>query len=222
MIGITLASSDPIYSELAEEARKRFMKYTGLNCHVVYTQHPKNYSAKLQLWKTFTQTEQSFCYFDCDNWLVRECDLTQFDKKKEFIAVTDSLGHKLNPSNWSESFTHKDAVRYNIPFDKMINGGFWIANARNHSYIFEIAMQYLRDPKLKFDDFGEQNALSKALFDSRKDTVLKLLPVEYNCMVGGGTEREEVCDNPYFIHAAGMEGKYKKDHLEWQEGQLNK
>ena len=197
MIGITLTSSDDLYSDLAEEAKTRFMKYTGLNCIVLHTIHPKNYSAKLQLWKMFAHTEQSFCYFDCDNWLIRGCDLTQFDNKKEFFSVTDSLGHKLNPSNWPDSFTHKDAVRYNIPFDKMINGGFWIANSKYHSSVFEKALSDIRNPDLKFDDFGEQCPLSKSLYESRNEIDLKLLPVEYNCMVGGGTEREDICDNPY-------------------------
>ena len=219
MIGITLTSNDSQYRDLAFEASERFTRYTGCVCNILQTPTAGNYSAKLQLWKMFTNTNQSFCFFDCDNWLMRDCDLKQFDNHKDFIGVTDSLGQIQSPSNWPDSFTHIDAVRHGIPFDQMINGGFWIANAKHHQHIFEKALSDLRDPNVEFDDFGEQSSLSKAIYES--EGVLKQLPVEYNCMVGGSTERKDICDNPYFVHAAGMKIELKMEYLLNQEIELN-
>lgn len=209
MIGITISSGGK-YDELASEAQKRFMRFTGLNCIVLHTQHDRNYSVKLQLWKMFKHTEQSFVFFDCDCWAVRSMDLEQFDNREEFFAVEDSLGQEVNPSNWEGSFTHKDAKRHGIPFDQMINGGFWIANAKYHEHIFRRALAYLRDDSVEFDDFGEQSALSKSLHDLGRSTIsLEHLPVEYNAWVGGSTELKDFCPNPFFIHAAAVPAESK-------------
>jgi len=63
MIGITLASNDKQYLDLAIEASNRFVKYTGCVCDIMITPTSGNYSAKLQLWKKFMFTNQSFCFF---------------------------------------------------------------------------------------------------------------------------------------------------------------
>lgn len=194
------------------------MRHTGLHCVMLSTQHDRNYSAKLQLWKMFHHTEQSFVFFDADCWAVRDVDLSEFDNREEFFAVTDSLGQDVNPSNWEHSFTHKDAVRHNIPFSEMINGGFFIANGKHHSHVFERALEYLRDDSLEFDDFGEQSCLSLSLFDS--DVELSHLPVEYNAFVGGSTPLNKSCPDPYFIHAAAVPLASKVDILIKEERAL--
>lgn len=207
MIGITISSSDSLYVELANEARERFMRHTGLNCLVLTTTHGGNYTTKLQLWKMFKHTKQSFCFFDCDAWAVRDFDLSQYDNREEFFAVIDGEGQRVRPENWPESFTHKDAIRHGVPFERMFNGGFWIANAHYHSQIFETALQYLRAPHVYFYDFGEQSSVSKALFDL--DAPVEALPVEFNACFGGSTPLSEVCENPFMIHAAGVESRDK-------------
>lgn len=217
MIGITIAS--PKYAEIAEEARSRFSRYTGLNCLVFHTQHESNYTVKLQLWKLFKETNQSFCFFDCDNFCVRDCDLSEFENKTEFIAVKDSDGHKLNPSNFVDAFSYKDCVTHNLDPSRYFNGGFFIANSKYHQKVFETALGYIRNPKIHFDDFGEQSALNLAVRDT--GTELKLISVDYNAVVGGSVDMiKDVCPDPYFIHAAGMELKYKIDHLKYQEKRI--
>jgi len=99
--------------------------------------------------------------------------------------------------------------------ERYFNGGFFIANPKYHQKVFTEALRYIRTPEITFDDFGEQGSLNLAVKNTK--TPLELISVKYNCMVGGSVDMiKDVCPDPYFIHAAGMDLEYKIDHINWQ------
>ena len=210
MIGITIASPKYGDSGIAEEARKRFMKHTGLNCFVLHTKHERNYTAKLQL--SSIPKKGSVVFFDADLWFVNDVDLSVFDDREEFIAVKDCDGHPYNCENWPDAFSYKDCNNLGMDPTKYFNGGFMIFNKR-HEKIFDNALKHLRTKPNDFADFGEQSAVNYAVQNS--DIDLKLLPVEYNAMVGGSISIDDLCEKPYAVHAAGVPFEHKIDLLNY-------
>ena len=210
MIGITIASPHYSNSGIAEESRRRFMKHTGLNCFVLYTQKERNYAAKLQL--ANIPQKGSVVFFDADLWFMKDTDLSQFDDREEFFAVKDCDGHPYNCENWPDGFSYKDCKNLDMDATKYFNGGFMIFN-RRHKEIFENALNHMRTRPEDFTDFGEQSAVNYAVQNS--NTPLELLPVNYNCMVGGSIDIEDLCDDPYAVHAAGVPFSHKISLLKY-------
>jgi lipopolysaccharide biosynthesis glycosyltransferase len=208
MIGITISSPNYSNSGIAEEARKRFMRHTGLNCFVLHTTHERNYTAKLQL--SSIPKKGSVVFFDADLWFMKDVDLSPFDDKEEFIAVKDCDGHPYNCETWPDAFSYKDCKRLGMDTSKYFNGGFMIFNHR-HVKIFDDALTHLRTKPEDFSDFGEQSAVNYAVQNSGVE--LKLLPVNYNTMIGGSIDIEDLCSDPYAIHAAGVPFEHKLDLL---------
>lgn len=199
MIGITICSPNYLKSGIAMESIRRFMKHTGLACQPLFTHNERNYLAKLQLIKSYNST---IVYFDSDLWFNKDVDLKQFNNKEEFFAVKDCENHPLNCSNWEDTFSYQDCKNLNMDTDKYFNGGLMIFNRKYHADVMDDALHHLRTNPNDFADFGEQSALNCAI--QRSDVKLELLPVNYNCMVGGSAELEDICKDPYAVHAAGV------------------
>lgn len=217
MIGVTIISPEYQKSGIADEAIRRFREHTGLVVFALYTNHERNYTAKLQL--THLSQSQSIVFFDCDLWFIKDVDLSIYNDRDEFFAVKDSENHKLNCENWPDSFSYQDCE--NLGMDKSIyfNGGFMIFNHR-HKSIFDNALNHLRSRPNDFKDFGEQSSVNFAV--QRSNFELNLLPVNYNCMVGGSSEIEEICKDPYTLHPAGVSLSEKIPHLNYVIDKLEK
>lgn len=198
MIGVTLSS--PGFETLAEEARKRFQKHTGLQCFVVHTTKDHNYLAKLELANFF---EQTVVWFDADLWFIQDCDLSCFDDREEFFAVRD-------PGIYDTShFPHHDSKVLDIDVEKYFNTGFYIWNSR-HNHVFAEAAKIMVengrkriDLNGKLEDFGEQSSINAAV---QRHSKLELLSNSFNYMPFAEVHKlqaMEVMRNPLTIHAAG-------------------
>ena len=205
MIGVTITS--PKFSKLAEEARERFMRFTGLNCVVVHTQSEGNYAAKLELPKMFNQT---VVYFDADLWFIRKADLGAFNEQPEFLAVQDPGVH--DPTH----FPFHDSRKLGMDVLKYFNSGFFIFNSR-HKEAFDIAQKAMVQYKLK--DFGEQSYLN---YGVQNTTTVKLISNTYNYIPLAEKYRArsmKVMSNPLTIHGAGYSQDIKlraMNHLEFK------
>ena len=205
MLGVTLSS--PGFEQLAEEARKRFMRHTGLQCVVVHTQAAKNYEVKLELPKMFNE---SVVWFDADLWFVRDVDLAEFDDQEEFLAVLDPGIHDFN------HFPLHDSKILKINHLKYFNSGFFVWNSRHHR-AFEEARKVMLLDKAKLKDFGEQSSLNAGV---QRTCKLKLLSSTYNYMPFAelhhlrGLVRQV---QPLTIHAAGYAAEHKLAALQYHE-----
>lgn len=203
MIGVTLSS--PGFEELAEEARKRFMKHTGLQCVVVHTRTPQNYAAKLELPSMFNQT---VVWFDADLWFVRDVDLSEFDEREEFLAVLDPGIHDL------DHFPLHDSRTLGLDHLRYFNSGFFIWNSR-HRAAFDEARRVMAVDIRKLKDFGEQSALNAGV---QRKCKLTLLPSTLNYMPFAelhnmrGLVKQH---SPATIHAAGYGTEHKLDALRY-------
>lgn len=205
MIGVTLAS--PGFAELAEEARKRFMRHTGLQCVVVHTKSEKNYAAKLELPRMFNQT---VVWFDADLWFIRDADLSQFDDREEFFGVRDPGIHD------PDHFPFHDCQTLDLDLLKYFNTGFFIWNNR-HQEAFKTAQRVMKSHAGKLRDFGEQSALNAGV---QKHCKLALLSNTYNYMPFAEINHlraMERLEKPHTIHAAGYGGELKASSLPFFE-----
>lgn len=192
MIGVTLSS--PGYDELAEEARKRFMRHTGLQCVVVHTNSNQNYLAKLELPGMFRQT---VVFFDADLWFIRDADLSEFNDQEEFLAAVDPGIHDFH------NFPLPDSRALKLDHLKYFNSGFFIWNSRHH-VAFEVARKIMATEKHKLKDFGEQSSLNAGV---QRNCKLKLISNTYNYLPIA--ERNNARGfvkhlSPVAIHAAGF------------------
>lgn len=205
MIGVTLSS--PGFELLAEEARKRFMRHTGLQCVVVHTLTPQNYAAKLELPSMFNQT---VVWFDADLWFIRDVDLREFNEREEFFAVLDPGIHDLS------HFPLHDSRLLGLDHLKYFNSGFFIWNSR-HRLIFDEARRVMATEVHRLKDFGEQSALNAGVQRRGK---IELLPSTYNYMPFAelhnmrGLVKQRT---PFTVHAAGYGTEHKLAALQYYE-----
>jgi len=168
MIGITLSS--PSFSKLAEKARERFAKHTGLECFVMHTNEDRNYHYKLNLSKMFNHIKETIVFFDADLWFIRDCDLSPFNDREEFFAVADP--GREDPY----IFPYHDSKVLGIDNTRYFNTGFYIWNQR-HIEAFAEARRLLNSHGKAINDFGEQSCLNAGV---QKHCKLSLLPNSYN------------------------------------------
>lgn len=199
--------ASPGFAELAEEARKRFMQFTGLQCVVVHTKEEGNYAAKLELPSMFNQT---VVWFDADLWFIRPTDLSIYDNRSEFFAVRDPGIH--DPAH----FPFHDSRLLGLDVLQYFNSGFYIWNNR-HRAAFEEARSCLKENKAKLKDFGEQSSLNAGV--QRKSKV-RLLSNKLNYMPFAemaGLQAMEPKRAPNTVHAAGYGGDWKIGSLRYFE-----
>lgn len=198
ILGATIAS--PGYFELANEAARRFRKYTGCECIVLTTDRESSYDNKLALPNLGDRT---ICFFDADLWFVRQVDLEPF-RQIEGVAGVVEAGRFL-----PKSFCVNDCASLGIPIEGYINAGLMIINPRTPSVkaAFNTASNILAQAKagvVKIEDYGEQSALNAAF-------VRELCPVQYlgdewnfwpKAWAWGCYKSLPL--HPYCIHAAGV------------------
>lgn len=202
MIGAILSSGlDGDFAIMAEEARKRFMRHTGLNCVVVHTAGHGNYGVKLEM-HTFFGQRQTVCLFDADLWFVRDIDLSIYNDREEFMAALDP--GRLDSSG--HHFPWVDCQTLNIDPNLYFNTGMMIFNSR-HKKVFLDAKKLMSAMKLK--DFGEQSYVNAAV--QIKGVPFKALDPGLNWIPFAVREGLEMpaLDHPTVVHAAGYGGGEK-------------
>lgn len=202
MIGAILSSGlDGDYSIMAEEARRRFMRHTGLNCVVVHTGNHKNYGVKLEMHSFFGE-RQTVVMFDADLWFVRDVDLSIYDNREEFLAALDP--GRLDSSGFH--FPWVDCQSLSIDPNLYFNTGMMIFNSR-HREVFRDAKRLMSAIKLK--DFGEQSYINGAV--QMKGVPFKALSPSMNFIPFAVREKLDMpnIDHPNVVHAAGYGGDEK-------------
>ena len=206
MIGVTIASTE--FEEMAVQAAQRFRRHTKTEKTIILsTQREKNYAEKLSIHRFITKDE-TICFFDSDLWFVRDCDLSSFENRKEFIGVHDA---GCKPEFADNHFPYKDAITFGIDPVKYFNGGLFIFN-KTHVKAFEYARSIMSEMTINggrkyidgkpLCDFGEQSSLNYAMV--KKKVPVRIISARYNYMpfavqhVGA-----EYIEDPFAIHAAG-------------------
>lgn len=207
IIGVTIAT--PEYKSLADEAAKRFRKYSGLDTCVIDMDSTKNgYESKFKLLDIFKG--KRICFFDSDCFAVRNLNLNDID-------FTDVAGVNDPTVLSSSGFVRKDCFTLGIPFAEYLNTGFLLLDLSSNKVIsaFEIAKKFNKF-KTKVVDKTEQSILNYAFQKSGCD--IKMLPFEYNFFkpaVNWGyypyIPREVIN-----VHAAGYPLHSKKSELDNQ------
>ena len=197
MLGTTIAS--PKFRELAYEASKRFMKYTGLSCLTITTPSELCYSEKLTLPDRLPR--ETVVWFDADLWFLNYADLSQFDGRSQFFAVPD-------PCRFDENHfpAHDSKYVFNIDVCKYFNTGFFIWNNAipSHRRIFSRALNMMTARSHEVGDFGEQSFINEAV--QTMEVPLEILPQEYNYSPFAASQNHSTqypMDNPLTVHASG-------------------
>jgi lipopolysaccharide biosynthesis glycosyltransferase len=217
MIGATLIT--PAYAEIGLEAVKRFKRHTGIDVVILWRDDgPDAFAAKLDI--PLTIRDQTVVFFDSDWWMIRDCDLSEFQNRHEFFAVPDLGIH--DPS----AFCSPDSKTLNIDQSFYFNSGFWIANFRypSQGLAFAKARQLYQDHRngvIKgIYDFGEQSVLNAGI--QRAECDISFLESNYNFIhwfYKNGVQKM-IPWGVFAIHAAGIPKHEKIAHLKSLESVL--
>lgn len=177
MIGVTIGIGED-YLFNANEAAKRFTRYTGLNTVVMTEQHledvmhynifkaARNFSDKIFFLKFFLFNffSDDVVYFDADYCVVDHWNpMNVFDGR--FTAVRDR----------THGLFERDVICCDI--QKYFNAGFFIASYKHHRRFFDRCVKVGADVPFKF---GDQCILNKVAQDS--SLPVKYLDKRYNCL----------------------------------------
>lgn len=208
--GITLAS--PGYFNLANEAARRFRKYTGMDCLVITTDRADSYDAKLALPNLGDRT---LCFIDSDLWMIRPVNLDPFRQMNGVAAVPEAGRHLIH------SFCIHDCETLEVPMDRYVNAGLMIINPRVPAVqeAFNIAAQILAESRAGINvlkDYGEQSALNAGFL--RAGVQMTFLGDEWNFWPKAWHWKcyDELPLHPYSIHAAGVPLPQKEQFLKEQ------
>jgi len=223
VIGATILTKN--YAEIGIAAVERFKKRTGLDVIVLWKDKDA-FEAKLDL--PFLLAPQTVVYFDADHWMIRDCDLSQFNNSPYFWAVKDPGINDLpatlinaggEPAVMSGSFPVPDATLLGFDPQQYFNGGLWIANFKREDHVsaFAIAKQLYEEKKnglwKDYQDYGEQGFLNAGIH--RAGVALDFLPQTYNFWLlsfKGGLVKS-IPHGVIGLHAAGYGLPDKMPHL---------
>lgn len=216
MVGCTVIT--PEYAEIGLMAVERFKRHTGLDVVILWRQtREEAFIAKLEI--PFTLAPQSICYFDSDLWVIRDCDLAQFNASPFFLAVKDPGVVDVADEKHKGSFPVLDAQLLGFDPSLYVNGGIWITDTRrpDHVAAFEIARQLYQE-KLNglwkdYKDYGEQGFLNAGI--QRSGVPQQFLPQTWNywTMAYQGGLVKSIPWGIIGLHAAGFGLQHKKEHL---------
>lgn len=208
ILGVTIAS--PGYFELANEAARRFRKYSGLDALVITTDRNDSYDMKYILPLLGTRT---LVFFDADLWFIRQVSFARFANLNGIAAVQDATRHSFHGT-----FCLQDALGLDMPPDRYINTGFMVINPRLPAVAeaFRLAsalMAQRRAGEVKTLDVTEQSLLNAAFYRSGVD--MHFLPDEWNFWPMAWKHKfyDRLPMEPYCIHAAGVPLDQKAEFL---------
>jgi hypothetical protein len=121
ILGVTISS--PGYHEMAQEAARRFRKYSGLDCLILTTERDDSYDAKYNLPLLGSRT---LCFFDADLWFCRPFNLAQFGNLNGIAGVPDPTRNSFHGT-----FCYQDAITLGMPPNQYLNTGFLVINPRH-------------------------------------------------------------------------------------------
>lgn len=199
IIGITISS--PGYHEMAQEAARRFRKYTGCDALILTTERRDSYDAKYAL--PFLG-DRTICFFDADLWLIRQTNLAPLSQINGIAAVKDVTRHAENGS-----FCLQDARLLQFSPEEYCNTGFMVINplAANVKEAFNLASSLMAKKNagcFSIIDVTEQSLLNAAFIQSGVE--MTYLGNEWNFWPNAWKHGfyQSLPLHPYCIHAAGV------------------
>lgn len=215
ILGITISS--PGYHEMAQEAARRFRKYTRCDTLILSTDREDSYDAKLTL--PFLG-DRTVCFFDSDLWFIRRVNLEPFRQINGLAAVKDASRF------CSTSFCLGDADTLGFDPDRYINTGLMIFRGGNSAIqsafnLASVLISQRSSGSLVTEDKTEQSLLNAGIH--RSGIELTFLGDEWNFWPRAwhrgfiGT----LPTRPYCIHAADVslsqKTQFLKDHCKvWE------
>lgn len=209
-LGITIAT--PAYADLAAEAVKRFIKFTGqpaLCLHAPSEEAAFLLKLSLSDWVSGADLP-NLIYFDADCWILRPLPLKQWEEDHDwlFMAVPDAGVAD------TRSFVAVDCATHGIDPARYFNSGFYVLRQGQRLPIGDAEWAF---ENRQWADYGEQSAFNWAMQQER-GLPLTPLPQHFNFFMHGVTHGyvPAIPAPVYCLHAAGVPVAKKMEHLkEW-------